>query len=341
MERLEGLHMVVFIFDYRLCVSAKKGMEAFMNMMQINTYYKEVEKTAAKQSNLTVESGLKIEDKLCEVPVKPIEKDIAASLSISKEGLSLAKQKVEEQQPEEAEEKRERDYSKYVVEKDIFEELDEKSAQFLEETTKGVQDLKVILESLGYELKKDKEEEKGQNALGSNEQSSMDEASFMESFAESQANHIVMEGFEKEQEIDNIVDGYRESTDKCKEHISENLDKIADLQEEIEKQKHILGKEDMQIYEQGQLKQISAFRSEIQDDRSEIIYNNTNIRDIRLERLKSQTMLKATNAAQDIQDAAARTARNMRVRSAITEDFVKPWDITVKEQEQEEQEEEK
>lgn len=208
-----------------------------------------------------------VSEKLDAIRIK-IDDLYSASGTITEEGKEIL---------EEIEKHKERDYSEFVVKKDIVEEMQNNATQAVMEVEQRQNDVEVMIRSLGeksgwsYEKKEDETLINNIRGYNMNDGSLYGDLTSPEAavdFADRQSVHIKKEAFESDQKIQDSIDISKKRLEQYKENIlgyQKEIIRIVDEDKEV-MNKGLLSKEDYQLYKEGKNKELSNFFKLIADD---------------------------------------------------------------------------
>ena len=230
---------------------------------------------------------------------------LAGKGSISEEGEAVL---------EEIEEKKEKDYSKFVVQKNMIEEMQDDALDAVVETEQKQNDVEIMIRSLGedsgwsYEKKEDSSsnENSGQIIRDGSLYEDLTSPEAAVDFAKRQSRHVVNEAFEADQMIQDEISLSEKRIESHKENILDYQKEISRIGDENKEniKKEILSEEEYSLYKTGRDKELSGIRELIAEEKDGMYEEIRTINAINKANIGNQNMLLANREAQQLMMAA-------------------------------------
>ncbi len=256
------------------------------------------------------------------ITIRQKDDDISAKIDAVKlklDDLSAKKGSISEDGKDilqEIEEQKERDYSEFVVQKNIIEEIQNDATDAVMQADQKQNDVEVMIRSLGEESGWTYEKKEYNSVLNDNQSGQLmrdgslygdltsPEAAV--DFAKRQSAHVKNEAFEADQRIQDTIALSEKRIEQHKENIlsyQKEINRIVDEDKEIV-EKGMLSKEDYALYKTGKNKEIGGFSKLIAEEKDGMYEEIRTKNAINRANVGNQNMVNASKHADNLTTAA-------------------------------------
>ena len=256
------------------------------------------------------------------ITIRQKDDDISAKIDAVKlklDDLSAKKGSISEDGKDilqEIEEQKERDYSEFVVQKNIIEEIQNDATDAVMQADQKQNDIEVMIRSLGEESGWTYEKKEDNTTLNDNHSGllmrdgslygDLTSPEAAVDFAKRQSAHVRNEAFEADQRIQDTIALSEKSIEQHKENIlsyQKEINRIVDEDKEIV-EKGMLSKEDYALYKTGKNKEIGGFSKLIAEEKDGMYEEIRTKNAINRANAGNQNMVNASKQADNLTTAA-------------------------------------
>ena len=256
------------------------------------------------------------------ITIRQKDDDISAKIDAVKlklDDLSAKKGSISEDGKDilqEIEEQKERDYSEFVVQKNIIEEIQNDATDAVMQADQKQNDIEVMIRSLGEESGWTYEKKEDNTTLNDNHSGllmrdgslygDLTSPEAAVDFAKRQSAHVRNEAFEADQRIQDTIALSEKRIEQHKENIlsyQKEINRIVDEDKEIV-EKGMLSKEDYALYKTGKNKEIGGFSKLIAEEKDGMYEEIRTKNAINRANAGNQNMVNASKQADNLTTAA-------------------------------------
>ena len=305
---------------YKLNDSQQNDNQSIAVKMEISKKGRELSAQYQNQVKETAFDGELLPEE--KITIRQNDDDISAKIDAVKlklDDISAKKGSISEDGKDilqEIEEQKERDYSEFVVQKNIVEEMQTDATEAVMQADQKQNDVEVMIRSLGeesgwtYEKKEDNttlnDNHSGQLMRDGSLYGDLTSPESAVDFAKRQSEHVKNEAFEADQRIHDTIALSEKRIEQHKENIlsyQKEINRIIDEDKEIV-EKGMLSKEDYVLYKTGKNKEIGGFSKLIAEEKDGMYEEIRTKNAINRANVGNQNMVNASKQADNLTTAA-------------------------------------